>query len=115
MMGAEKILPVAMSVAVIVLVAVAQERSRELAAVFAVMPITIPLAVWIVFSRNGGDHAETARFVADMFVAYLPTVVFLAALWFGFRRAWSLPLVLASSFAAWAVLVALPHLVRRLS
>jgi len=114
-MGAEKVLPVAVSVAVIVLVAVVQERSRELAAVFAVMPLTIPLAVWIVFGRSGGDHAETARFVASMFAAYLPTVVFLAALWFGLRRAWPLSLVLAGSFAAWAALVALPYLVRRFS
>ena len=110
----EKIIPVAVSVVIIVLVAVLQERSREMAAIVAVMPITIPLAVWIVFSGSGGSHHQTADFVRSMFAAYLPTLVFITALWYGFRQAWAFPLVIAVAFAVWAALVALPYLVRRL-
>jgi uncharacterized membrane protein (GlpM family) len=113
--GAEKIVPVVASVVIIVRVALVQERSRELAAVVAVMPLTMPLAAWIVFSGSGGDHQQTARFAGSMFAAaYLPTAVFVAALWWGSRQAWSLPLTLVGAFAAWAALVALPHLIRRL-
>ncbi len=112
--GAEKIVPVVVSILVIVLVALVQERSRELAAIAAVMPLTMPLAAWIVFSASGGDHQETARFVGSMFAAYLPTVIFVAALWVGLRQAWPFALALVGAFAVWAALVALAHLVRRL-
>ncbi len=113
MTGAEKIVPVAVSVVIIVLVALVQERSRELAAIVAVMPLTVPLAAWIVFSASGGDHQQAARFVGSMFAAYLPTAVFVAALWVGLRQAWPFALTLAGAFAVWAALVALSYLVRR--
>ena len=112
--GAEKVIPVVVSVAIIVLVAVVQERSRELAAIMAVMPLTMPLAAWIVFSASGGDHDQTARFVRSMFAAYVPTVVFMAALWFGFRQTWPFAVVIGLAFGVWAALVAFPYLVRRL-
>ena len=115
MSGAEKILPVAMSVVIIVLVAVLQERSREMAAIAAVMPITMPLAAWIVFSGSGGNHHQTAEFVRSMLTAYVPTLFFVGALWYGLRQAWPFPLVIVLAFAVWAVLVALPYLIRRLS
>ncbi len=112
--GAEKVVPVVVSVLIIVLVAVVQERSRELAAIAAVMPLTMPLAAWIVFSASGGDHEQTAQFVRSMFAAYVPTLVFVAALWYGFRQAWPFPLVIVLAFAVWTALVAPPYLVRRL-
>ena len=112
--GAEKLIPVVVSVVIIVLVAVLQERSREMAAIAAVMPITMPLAAWIVFSASGGNHHQTAEFVRSMFTAYVPTLFFVAALWYGFGQAWPFPLVIALAFGAWAALVALPFLVRRL-
>ena len=75
--GTEKIIPVAASVVIIVLVAMLEERSREMAAIAAVMPLTMPLAVWIVFSGSGGSHQQTAEFVRSMFTAYVPTLVFM--------------------------------------
>jgi len=112
-MSVEKILPVVISVAIIVLVAIVQERSRDLAAILAVMPLTVPLAAWIVFSASGGDHQQTARFVGSMFAAYAPTAIFVAALWYGLRQGWSFPLVIVVAFGAWAGLAAVPYLVRR--
>jgi uncharacterized membrane protein (GlpM family) len=114
MSSAEKVVPIAVSVVIIVLVALVQERSREVAAIVAVMPITMPLAAWIVFSSSGGDHLETSRFVGSMLSAYLPTVVFVAAFWVGLRQGWPFALTLVAAFAVWAVLVALPHLLRRI-
>jgi hypothetical protein len=112
-MSVEKILPVVVSVAIIVLVAVVQERSRDLAAILAVMPLTMPLAAWIVFSASNGDHAQTARFVGSMFAAYVPSAIFVAAFWYALRQGWSFPLAIVVAFGAWAGLVALPYLVRR--
>ena len=114
MPGAEKVVPVVVSVVIIVLVAAIQERSRELAAIAAVMPLTMPLAAWIVFSATGGDHRQTAEFARSMLAAYVPPLVFVLTLWYGFRQAWSFPLVIVLAFGVWAALVALPYLVRRL-
>ncbi|HEV8438151.1 MAG TPA: hypothetical protein VGT40_08655 [Methylomirabilota bacterium] len=111
--SAEKIVPVLVSVVIIVLVAVVQARSRDLAAILAVMPLTMPLAAWIVFSASGGDHRQTAEFVRSMFAAYLPTLIFVGVLWYGFRQAWPFPIVILLAFGVWGALVALPYLTRR--
>jgi len=41
----ERVVPVVLSLLIIVLVAVVQERSRHLAAIIATMPFTAPLAM----------------------------------------------------------------------
>jgi uncharacterized membrane protein (GlpM family) len=104
-MGQERILPVLASVIVIVLVAVIQERSRYLAAVLASMPLTAPLALWIVFSATKGDHQQTANFAASMVVGFIGALAFIVACWFGFSRHWSFNLVLSVGAVVWSVIV----------
>jgi uncharacterized membrane protein (GlpM family) len=106
-MSQDRLLPVLVSVAVIVLVAVVQERSRYLAAILAAMPLTAPLALWIVYSATKGNHAETAAFAGSMLVGFLASVVFMVACWLGLRQAWSLPAVLGVAGLAWLVAIAL--------
>jgi hypothetical protein len=109
----ERVVPVVLSVLIIVLVAVVQERSRHLAAILAAVPLTAPLAMWIVYSATQGDHSQTADFVASMFVGFAASVVFVAASWFGFRQQWSFPVVLVFGLAIWLAIVLLPSLVGR--
>jgi len=111
--GLEKALPVVVSVIIIVLVAVVQERSRDLAAIVAMLPLTAPLAAWIVFSASGGDHQHTAQFVRSMLGASIATVVFVVVCWYGLRQQWPFAIVMVVAFAVWGALVAVPHLVRR--
>jgi uncharacterized membrane protein (GlpM family) len=73
----ERLFPVVVSVVVIILVAVVQERSRYLAAVLASMPLTAPLALWIVFSATKGDHQQTANFAAAMVVGFIGSLAFI--------------------------------------
>src|SRR4030095_6211405 len=82
-MSQDRLIPVLVSVAVIVLVAVVQERSRHLAAVLASMPLTAPLALWIVFSATKGNHEQTAAFAGSMLVGFLASVVFMVSCWPG--------------------------------
>jgi len=110
----EKILPVAVSIVIIVLVAVVQERSRDLAAILAVMPLTVPLAAWIVFSASGRDYPQTAQFVGSMLAAYAPTAIFVVACWYGLRRQWPFPVVIVLAFGVWGALVALPYVIGRI-
>ncbi|MGH3118768.1 MAG: hypothetical protein ACRDQ2_16965 [Gaiellales bacterium] len=101
----ERVLPVLASVAVIVLVAIIQERSRHLAAVLASMPLTAPLALWIVFSATKGDHRQTADFAASMLMGVIGALAFVVACWFGFSRQWNFGLVLGFGAVAWFVIV----------
>jgi len=107
-MSRERVIPVLVSVAVIVLVAVVQERSRHLAAVLASMPLTAPLAIWIVHSASRGDSRQTAGFTWSLLAGSLASLAFVAACWVALRQAWSLPAVLVAAGAVWlaAVLVA---------
>jgi hypothetical protein len=64
----EKFVTVLLSVLIVVLVAVVQNRSRHLAAIIATMPLTAPLAMWIVFSASRGDQRQTAEFVGSIWL-----------------------------------------------
>jgi phosphohistidine phosphatase SixA len=105
----DRVVPVAVSVLVIVLVAVVQERSRALAAVIATMPLTAPLALWIVFSASGGDRRETADFAGAMILGGVGSLAFILACWLGFRRGWGFALTLAVASALWLAIVATSH------
>jgi uncharacterized membrane protein (GlpM family) len=114
MTGVEKALPVIASVAIIVLVAIVQERSRDLAAIVATLPLTAPLAAWIVFSASGGDHQHTAHFVRSMLAASIANVLFVIVCWYGFQQRWPFVVVMVVAFAVWGILVAVPYLARRI-
>jgi hypothetical protein len=107
------VVPVVLSVLIIVLVAVVQERSRHLAAIIATVPLTAPLAMWIVFSATRGDHRQTADFAASMFVGLAASFVFVLACWVGFRQQWSFPVVLVFGSTIWLATVLIPSLVGR--
>jgi uncharacterized membrane protein (GlpM family) len=114
MSSLDKALPVVVSVVIIVLVAVVQERARHVAAIVAMLPLTAPLAAWIVYSASGGDHQQTAQFVRSMLAASIANVVFIVVCWYGLRQEWPFALALIGAFAVWGALVALPHLGRLL-
>lgn len=104
-MIAERAVPVLVSVLVIILVAVVQERSRHLAAIIATMPVTAPLAMWIVFSASRGDQRQTADFVGSMIIGAVASLVFILACWFALRQQWGSPLTLAVGGVAWLLVV----------
>lgn len=109
----DRLVPVALSVLVIVLVAIVQERSRALAAIIATMPLTAPLAMWIVFSASGGDQRQTADFVRSMIVGFAASLVFVLVCWFGFRQAWGFGMTLVVASVVWLAVVTGWHWVVR--
>lgn len=105
----ERAVPVVLSVLIIVLVAMVQEHSRHLAAVLATMPLTAPLAMWIVFSASRGDQQQTADFVSSMVFGSIASLVFILVCWFGLRQAWGFLVTLLIASAIWLALVLLPR------
>ena len=109
----DRLMPVALSVLVIVLVAIVQERSRALAAILATMPLTAPLAMWIVFSASGGDQRQTADFVRSMVVGFAASLIFVLACWLGLRQAWGFGMTLLVASVVWLAVVMGWHLLAR--
>lgn len=108
-MISERTVTVLLSMLVVVLVAVVQERSRQLAAIIATMPLTAPLAMWIVFSASRGDQRETADFVGSMVMGSVASLLFVLACWFGLRHAWGFPLTLGLASTVWLLTVLVPR------
>ena len=102
----ERAVTVLLSVLVVVLVAVVQERSRHLAAIIATMPLTAPLA--IVFSASRGDHRQTADFLGSMVIGSVASLLFVLACWFGLRQEWGFLVTLAFASTIWLLIVLVP-------
>jgi F0F1-type ATP synthase assembly protein I len=105
--------PVAISILVILLVAVIQRYSRTLAAITATMPLNIPLSLWIVSEAAGDDRAGVVSFMDGMLWGILPTVVFVVVAWLAVRAGWKPAPTIAAGYAAWAAAVAVFFGVRR--
>ena len=105
----ERAVTVLLSVLVVVLVAVVQERSRHLAAIIATMPLTAPLAMWIVFSASRGDQRQTADFVGAMIIGSVASLFFVLACWFALRQEWGFLVTLALASAIWLLVVLVPR------
>lgn len=105
----ERVTTVLLSMLVVVLVAVVQQRSRPLAAIIATMPLTAPLAMWIVFSASGGDQRQTADFVGSMVIGSVASLLFVLACWFCLRQGWSFAVTVASASAVWLLVVVVPR------
>lgn len=95
-------IPVLISVVVIVLVAVLQDRSKALAAVVATMPLTVTLGLWIVFAANPEPLAR-ADFARGLVLGIVPTMLFLVAAWLATRGGWSFLATAAAGYATWAL------------
>jgi hypothetical protein len=101
----ERAVTALLSVLIVVLVAVIQERSRHLAAIVATMPLTAPLAMWIVYSATRGDQRQTSDFVGSMILGSVGSLVFVLACWFGFRQEWGFVVTLGLAAAVWVLIV----------
>jgi len=99
----QNILPVAISVGVIILVAVLEKQNRLVAAVTTTMPLTAPLALWIVYASANGDRAAMTDFSRGMLFGVVPTLGFLVVVWLAARAGYKLLPILGLGYGAWVV------------
>jgi len=102
----QRIIQLAISFAVLTVVALLSERSRALAAIAAVMPLKVTIAKrlwspWFVFSDTGGDGALSADFCRVALLALIPTAMFLLACWLGLGKGWPLGRAMGVAYAVW--------------
>ena len=106
-MTSSRVIPVILSIGVLLLVAVVQERSKFLAAIVATMPVSAPLALWIVYSANRDQPEQVAGFTLSMAGGLIATGAFVLISWVALRLRFPLVVVLLAGYAAWAVVALL--------
>ena len=111
-MKSQDILPVLLSIFIIILVAMLEKQSKLFAALTATMPLTAPLALWIVYSSNSGDKTTVSQFSLSLLLGLLPTLAFLVTVWLGARAGIKLLPMLLSGYGVWAVGAAILYLLR---
>ncbi|MEJ5223370.1 MAG: hypothetical protein WHV44_02860 [Anaerolineales bacterium] len=99
----QDILPVVLSVFIIVLVAVLEKQSKLFAAITATMPLTIPLALWIVYSSTSGDQTAVTRFTQGLVLSLIPTFLFAVTTWAAARAGMKLLPIIVSGYIAWVL------------
>jgi hypothetical protein len=108
-----EILPVGISITVLILVALIQRQSKVVAAMTATMPVTIPLALWIVYSSTKGERQAIELFAGGLVRGIIPTVAFVVALWLGTRSGLKLFPTILMSYLVWGLTHAVMFLLRR--
>ena len=99
----QDILPVLLSILVIIAVAILQKQSKLAAALTATMPLTVPLALWIVYSSSDGDREAMTRFSLGMVLGIIPTIGFLVAAWLASRAGLRLVPTILLGYGVWAI------------
>jgi len=108
------VLPVLVSILVIVMVAVLEKYSKLLAAVTATMPLSAPLALWIVYASSRGDRVAVQEFTSSLLIGIVPTLAFLVTVWLAARAGMKLAPILLLGYATWGAVLALIVSLRRL-
>jgi uncharacterized membrane protein (GlpM family) len=111
-MKTQDILPVVFSIIVIILVAILEKQSKLVAAIVAVMPLAAPLALWIVYSSNGGDQNAVSQFSLSLLLGLLPTFGFLIAVWLAARAGVKLVPMILTGYGVWAIGALILYLLR---
>lgn len=111
-MKSQDIVPVVLSVVVIILVAILEKQSKLFAALAATMPLGIPLALWIVYSSNGGDKHVVSQFSLSLLVSFFPTLAFVVAIWFAARAGMKLVPMLLTGYSVWGIGALILYLLR---
>ena len=111
-MKLQDVVPVLLSILVIVLVAFLEKQSKLFAALTATMPLTTPLALWIVYSSNAGEKTAVTQFSLNLLLGIIPSLAFLVTVWLGARAGLKLMPMLLTGYGVWAAGAALLYLLR---
>jgi len=113
-MKSQDVIPVVLSIIVIILVAVLEKHSRLFSALTATMPLATPLALWIVYSANGGDKQVVSQFSLSMLLGLLPSLAFLITVWITARAGMKLGPIIISGYGVWGTGALILYLFRNI-
>lgn len=113
----ERVLPVLISIAIIILVAILRQYSRLFAAIAATMPINVPLALWIAFSAEGRSpegRANLNSFTDSLVIGLIPTFGFMLVVWLAVRAGWEIVPTLVAGYVGWGIVLGIVLLIQAL-
>lgn len=110
----EKVIPVVISIIVIIAVAIISEYSKTLAAITAVMPIGIPLGMWVAVAGQEKPDEFLSEFSGLIAINMIPTLCFIGAAWFIARSGYSLWPTIIGGYVVWAITLIVLLLVRQM-
>lgn len=113
-MRSQDVVPVLLSIIVIILVAVLEKQSKLFAALTATMPLTAPLALWIVYSSNAGEKTAVTNFSLSLVLGLLPTLAFLVTVWFAARAGMKLGPMIVTGYSVWGAGAFILYLLRNI-
>ena len=105
-MNLQKTLPVVSSIVIILIVAVVRDRSRTLAAIFAVMPINMPLALWVLASGGSDDAMVLMNYVRTLIIGLIPAFIWLGVVFIFLKLGWTLLGSIVIAYVVWVALIA---------
>ena len=91
----------AISVVVILAATAIGKRLPSTAGLIGVMPLTGALVLVWMHLENKGDSEVMQRFTKGALWGILPSILFFLVAFFCFKKGFSLPMVLVSSFGVW--------------
>jgi hypothetical protein len=65
------------------------------------MPLTAPLALWIVYSANAGEKTAVTNFSLSLLLGLLPTLAFLITVWLAARAGMKLAPMILTGYSVW--------------
>jgi hypothetical protein len=75
--------------------------------------VTIPLALWIVYSSTKGERKSIELFAGGLVSGIIPTVAFVLAIWLGTRSGFKLVPTILVGYLTWGLTLAVMFTVRR--
>jgi uncharacterized membrane protein (GlpM family) len=95
------VIKIVFSVIIILAATSVAKRFPSLAGLVGVMPLTGALVLVWVYLENKGNKEVMVSFAKGALWGMLPSLLFFLVAYFCFRKGFSLPLVLGSSFLMW--------------
>lgn len=100
-----QLIPVVVSIAIILVVAYLRNVDKRLAAIFATMPINLPLALWIVAGTDDITQEKMVAYAGSLAVGIVPTVLFTIVAWLGLRAGWTVWGAIGAGYVSWGLLL----------
>jgi len=96
-----RLLPVIVSILIIIAIAVLRQYSRTLSAIIAVMPLNIPLGMWIIYAGAEDGQQAITEFNQALLINIIPTLFFMLVAWQLTRAGWGLWPTIGAGYAVW--------------
>jgi uncharacterized membrane protein (GlpM family) len=102
-MKTQDFISIAVSIVIIIAVAILQKQSKTIAAIVSTTPIRATLAIWVVYTAVEGSKTEMVKFNESVALSLIPTFFFAVSAWLAARAGFKLSGQLIIGYGVWAI------------